>query len=1013
MMAQPQKKDAAEESVPMRIICCILAVIAISCSFIFGKAPVPVVDFGAMDLAINLLSIWLCIGGCMFSYHYRHNFPPQVERGLKIAAICILLNLARELWMANLHSQQFECLYPLVNALTASSIVSCFELRSRKDIIATSAFGLTLMALAGCSGRSIIFGGCVLLYIVLGGVLLCLCARSYAMGLSGADVRVVQSSTRGHYLPALVLSVLMLPCASVAAFSFLPRADSLADHIATQVRSFVTTFIYQHRVGVAPKDRGLALADPNQKAKKRKPKAQSLNESEDKAREDEKAKEDAEKVRQEKAKAEKAKREAIQQAAANDDKAKQDKTKSEPEKVHALPWPYSLEQQKDEPKGNGTIKDGNPQIGPNGVKQGIKPPLPMVPPPAKKNSAVASGTGENVPPPQAKSPAAASGSGTVPPPDVAAPPLQEKAALKNPKSKNQAGSEKTKAGKSETASSAIPALGVPENPAPMPGLQKPDVPPPEGKTSSDKGKKSGGKQPAKTPQPNANAPKDGKSAPANTPPPPPDGQAPAAAPPASSPAPKPPASTNAPASMTGVTADSSVSLERPLAKSDRPLFSLACNRRVYVKLMCLDSFDGRAWHRTDAAETWGMPPTERGVDLKSCPFLEVSQALPVMELTENFELKSDVGEFVPTAGVAKHLSLLSSVQVDRYGNIMADPSLKPGAKYTAICDMPSVSLPQMRDTPSFADTEDRYLARYLILPENQSDDVVNLSDELCRSGVNRFTQAESIVAYLRKNYKYTDDALSGAEKSNLADEFLFRKKKGDCKAFATAFVVLCRSAGIPSRLVTGFLPGDPDPVSGATTVKVKHAHAWAEIYMEPYGWVSFDPTPGGLLPARAEQKYYNYAEVKRDLEENANTSAGQIFSKVELGLQYAGYLILVLAAGGAVFALYFIIRTLRDILREMSKHKKFKHPAMRFKKRVMQRLMKLGITGDLSDTGRDVIAKLERALETSANAPEDPEELQTSVEEFFETYNAVVFGKADDMARLRAITTSIELQLKR
>src|SRR5262249_33485622 len=157
---------------------------------------------------------------------------------------------------------------------------------------------------------------------------------------------------------------------------------------------------------------------------------------------------------------------------------------------------------------------------------------------------------------------------------------------------------------------------------------------------------------------------------------------------------------------------------------------------------------------------------------------------------------------------------------------------------------------QMRDTPSYADSDDRFLSRYLILPPDQSDDVIDLSADLCRSGVNRFTQAESIVSYLRKTCTYSDDAMSGDGKDNLADQFLFKTKKGDCKAFATGFIVLCRAAGIPSRLVTGFLPGDVDPVTGASSVKVKHAHAWAEIYMEPYGWISFDPTPGGLLPAR-------------------------------------------------------------------------------------------------------------------------------------------------------------------
>ncbi|HEY9793079.1 MAG TPA: transglutaminase domain-containing protein [Candidatus Obscuribacterales bacterium] len=970
MTPEPQKKDIAEESVPMRVICCVLAVIAISCSFIFGKAPVPVVDFGAMDLAINLLSIWLCIGGCMFSYHYRHNFPPQVERGLKIAAICILVNLARELWMSNLHSQQFEFLYPLVNALTATSIVSCFELRTRKDIIATSAFGLALMALAGCSGRSIIFGGCVLLYIVLGGVLLCLCARSYAMGLSGGDVRIVQSSTRGHYLPALILSVLMLPCASVAAFSFMPRADSLADQIATQVRSLVTTFIYQHRMD-RPRDLGLSLANPNHKAKKRKPKPPSLNESDDKTKGDQ---------------------------------------QPQPPKLPALPWPLSAEKPKDAPTTEAASKHSNPKAGATAIKQGVKPP--MVAPPQPKNLAMSSGAIKGIPPLDVagkSSQVNPAEDRSIPKLDVPNNPAPISATQKLAASPSVA---KPSAASTPPAANTPPAASTPSaaNRPPAPSTASPS------KTPAKSGKLHA-QQPGKNSKPKTTGSDGGKPAPdnksASSPPPGSVRPQPIAPDRASKPPSARPASKNIPDGLTGITSDSSVSLERRLQKTERPIFSLACNRSVYVKLLCLDSFDGHAWHRTDAAGAWETAGMERGVDLKPCPFLEMSKALPVMELAENFEIKSDVGEFVPTSGIPQHLSLLSAVSVDQYGNVTADPSLKPGAKYTAICYLPSVSVQHMRDTPSYADGDDHYLERYLILPENESDDVGDLADELCRRGVNRFTQAESIVSYLRKNYKYTDEALSGDEKTNLADEFLFERKQGDCKAFATAFIVLCRSAGIPARFVAGFLPGDVDPVSGASTVKAKHAHAWAEIYMEPYGWVSFDPTPGGLLPARAEQKYYNYDEFKRDLEQNANTSIGRVLSNVEVGLQYAGYVILAVAAAGGLFAAWFTIRMLRDILREMRKHRKFKHPAMRFRKRVMKGLSKLGITGEPSDTGRDVIAKLERALEMTAQTPEDPEEFQTTVEDFFETYNAVVFGKADEMTRLKAITTSIELQLKR
>lgn len=60
-----------------------------------------------------------------------------------------------------------------------------------------------------------------------------------------------------------------------------------------------------------------------------------------------------------------------------------------------------------------------------------------------------------------------------------------------------------------------------------------------------------------------------------------------------------------------------------------------------------------------------------------------------------------------------------------------------------------------------------------------------------------------------------------------------QRKQGDCTEFADLFVTLCRAKGIPARFVEGYLL---EPV--ADTPK----HDWAEVYLEQYGWVPFDPT---------------------------------------------------------------------------------------------------------------------------------------------------------------------------
>ena len=61
--------------------------------------------------------------------------------------------------------------------------------------------------------------------------------------------------------------------------------------------------------------------------------------------------------------------------------------------------------------------------------------------------------------------------------------------------------------------------------------------------------------------------------------------------------------------------------------------------------------------------------------------------------------------------------------------------------------------------------------------------------------------------------------------------------------FATATVMLARASGIPARLVTGYLPGRFDPLSGTYLVQASDQHAWAEIYLGGAGWVPFDSAP--------------------------------------------------------------------------------------------------------------------------------------------------------------------------
>jgi transglutaminase-like putative cysteine protease len=74
------------------------------------------------------------------------------------------------------------------------------------------------------------------------------------------------------------------------------------------------------------------------------------------------------------------------------------------------------------------------------------------------------------------------------------------------------------------------------------------------------------------------------------------------------------------------------------------------------------------------------------------------------------------------------------------------------------------------------------------------------------------------------------------------DDFLFDTRTGFCGHYASAFVVLMRAAGVPARVVTGYLGAERNSFGGYFVVRQSDAHAWAEVWLEGRGWTRIDPT---------------------------------------------------------------------------------------------------------------------------------------------------------------------------
>lgn len=132
---------------------------------------------------------------------------------------------------------------------------------------------------------------------------------------------------------------------------------------------------------------------------------------------------------------------------------------------------------------------------------------------------------------------------------------------------------------------------------------------------------------------------------------------------------------------------------------------------------------------------------------------------------------------------------------------------------------------------------------YLQLPP-LPDRIAALADSLTRDHDNRFDKVKAVERWLRTTFTYTRELPPTAAEATL-DHFLFERRAGHCEYFSSAMVVLLRAAGIHARNVNGFLGGRWSDFGGYLAVTQNEAHSWVEVWFPDYGWVTFDPTPGG------------------------------------------------------------------------------------------------------------------------------------------------------------------------
>ncbi len=134
----------------------------------------------------------------------------------------------------------------------------------------------------------------------------------------------------------------------------------------------------------------------------------------------------------------------------------------------------------------------------------------------------------------------------------------------------------------------------------------------------------------------------------------------------------------------------------------------------------------------------------------------------------------------------------------------------------------------------------------LELPASLTPEVFLQAKEIAGSYSEPEEKARRITTYFQTQFTYGYDFPFKSSETAL-EEFLQKRPPAHCEFFATAAALMLRAQGVPTRYINGFVVQERSLDGTYCVIRLKHAHAWVEVYLADQGWVIFDPTPPGTL----------------------------------------------------------------------------------------------------------------------------------------------------------------------
>ncbi|HEX7557480.1 MAG TPA: transglutaminase-like domain-containing protein [Leptolinea sp.] len=278
--------------------------------------------------------------------------------------------------------------------------------------------------------------------------------------------------------------------------------------------------------------------------------------------------------------------------------------------------------------------------------------------------------------------------------------------------------------------------------------------------------------------------------------------------------------------------------------------------RIYWRIRIYQEYNNGQWQASPLLEEGNYALSQE----------ELKQTSAFSEVVMRYSWKEAEGVIIPFAGKFIGIDIPAKLKpVEGSGHYPGDGILLPqnlvkrDDNFRVDSAVFTGNQEDLRNVPY--SIPDQISAQNLQIPDTLPRRVRDLAAQIAVGG-SVFDRVMAVTEYLRNNYVYRSQIDSVPDGKDPVDWFLFDSKQGFCTYYASAEVLLLRSAGIPARLAVGYSQGET--VDVGFLVRMDHGHAWPEVYFPEMGWIPFEPTasqPDLQFPKTSEEVMQPTAEI--------------------------------------------------------------------------------------------------------------------------------------------------------